>query len=91
VLALSVINAESATAITLPNPSSMAILSTSNSKLSAYIWMALTFVASVACSQSTISQPSTEINSYHQSLPIGEQAVSVPEAVELDEVFTFIG
>jgi transposase-like protein len=31
------------------------------------------------------------INSYHQSLPIGEQAVSAPEAVELDEVFTFIG
>jgi transposase-like protein len=31
------------------------------------------------------------INSYHQSLPIGEQAVSAPEAVELDEVSTFIG
>jgi hypothetical protein len=31
------------------------------------------------------------INAYHQSLPTGEQAVTAPETVELDEVFTFIG
>lgn len=31
------------------------------------------------------------INAYHQRLPTGEQAVSAPDVVELDEVFTFIG
>jgi len=31
------------------------------------------------------------INSYHASLPAAEQSVAVPEVVELDELFTFIG
>ena len=31
------------------------------------------------------------VNSYHHSLPTGEPAVTAPETVELDEVFTFIG
>ncbi len=31
------------------------------------------------------------ITAYHQSLPVGEQSVTAPEVVELDEVFTFIG
>lgn len=31
------------------------------------------------------------INTYHQSLPRGAPAVAVPQTVELDEVFTFIG
>jgi transposase-like protein len=31
------------------------------------------------------------INSYHAALPAAEQSVVVPEVVELDELFTFIG
>jgi transposase-like protein len=31
------------------------------------------------------------INSYHAALPAPEQSVAVPEVVELDELFTFIG
>src|SRR4028118_815472 len=31
------------------------------------------------------------INAYHAALPISEQSVSLPEVVELDELFTFVG